>query len=100
MRTKPKPQHPGTILKGVFLKPLELSEHRLAMELRVPVTRISAIVRGARAITADTALRLARYFGKEPTFWLNLQRDYDLGVAEQQSGSQIARDVRQRESHD
>jgi antitoxin HigA-1 len=100
MRTKLKPQHPGTILNGVFLKPLELSEHRLAMELRVAVTRISAIVRGKRAITADTALRLARYFGNEPAFWMNLQRDYDVGVAEQQSGSQIARDVRPRESHD
>ena len=97
---KLKPQHPGTILNGLFLKPLELSEHRLAMELRVPVTRISAIVRGKRTVTADSALRLARYFGNEPAFWLNLQRDYDLGVAEQQSGPQIARDVHPRESDD
>jgi addiction module HigA family antidote len=100
MRTKLKPQHPGTILNRVFLKPLGLSENRLALELRVSVTRISAIVRGTRGITADTALRLARYFGNEPTFWLNLQRDYDVGVAEQQCGLQIARDVRPRGTND
>ena len=97
MPTKQKPRHPGAVLDKEFLRPLGLSQNRLALELRIPVTRISAIVRGARAITADTALRLARYFKNEPWFWMSLQEHHDLELAEQQSGSQIARDVQPRE---
>src|SRR5690242_160281 len=78
-RTIP-PVHPGETLREDFLKPLGLSANRLAMELLVPVTRINDIVRGKRAITADTALRLARYFGTTPQFWMNLQGNYDLEV--------------------
>jgi addiction module HigA family antidote len=76
------PIHPGETLREDFLKPLSLTAHRLAMELMVPVTRINDIVRGKRAITADTALRLARYFGTTPQFWMNLQANYDLERAE------------------
>ena len=80
MRTK-NLIHPGEILKEEFLDPLGISQTRLALDLRVPAPRINAIVRGKRSITADTALRLGRYFGVEPQFWLNLQSNYDLGVA-------------------
>ena len=76
------PIHPGETLREDFLKPLSLTAHRLAMGLMVPVTRINDIVRGKRAITADTALRLARYFGTTPQFWMNLQANYDLERAE------------------
>ena len=76
------PIHPGETLREDFLKPLSLTAHRLAMELMVPVTRINDIVRGKRASTADTALRLARYFGTTPQFWMNLQANYDLERAE------------------
>jgi len=97
MPIKLKPRHPGTVLNEKFLRPLGLSENRLALDLRVSVTRISAIVRGKRAVTADTALRLARYFRNTPDFWMNLQERYDLEVAERKSGRQIAQDVRPRE---
>ena len=80
MRTK-NLIHPGEILKEEFLTPLGISQTRLAMDLHVPAPRINAIVRGKRAITADTALRLGRYFKMEPQFWLNLQANYDLAVA-------------------
>ena len=73
--------HPGEILEEEFLKPLGISQTRLAIDIRVPAPRVNAIVRGRRAITADTALRLGAYFGMEPQFWLNLQNNYDLGVA-------------------
>ena len=73
--------HPGEILQEEFLKPLGISQTRLALDLHVPAPRINAIVRGKRAITADTALRLGQYFKMEPQFWLNLQSNYDLGVA-------------------
>ena len=76
------PIHPGETLREDFLKPLSLTAHRLAMGLMVPVTRINDIVRGKRAITADTARRLARYFGTTPQFWMNLQANYDLERAE------------------
>ena len=72
--------HPGEILEEEFLKPLGISQTRLAIDIRVPAPRVNAIVRGRRAITADTALRLGAYFGMEPQFWLNLQNNYDLGV--------------------
>jgi addiction module HigA family antidote len=80
MRTK-NLIHPGEILEEEFLKPLGISQNRLATDIRVPAPRINAIVRGRRSITADTALRLGAYFGMEAQFWLNLQTNYDLGVA-------------------
>ena len=80
MRTK-NLIHPGEILLEEFLIPLGISQTRLAMDIHVPAPRINAIVHGRRAITADTALRLGRYFKMEPQFWLNLQNNYDLGVA-------------------
>lgn len=85
MPTKTKtipPIHPGEPLREDFLKPLGLAANRLALELLVPVTRIHDIVRGSRAITADTALRLARYFGTTPQFWINLQSNYDVELAQ------------------
>ena len=73
--------HPGEILLEEFMRPMGLSQNRLAIELSVPAPRINAIVRGKRAITADTALRLSDYFGTTPNFWMNLQNNYDLYVA-------------------
>ncbi|MFZ6050637.1 HigA family addiction module antitoxin [Halocola ammonii] len=70
--------HPGEVLKEEFLEPLDISAYRLSKETFIPQTRISQIVKGHRRITADTALRLARFFGTTPKFWLNLQDDYDL----------------------
>jgi len=90
------PIHPGETLREDFLAPLELSVHKLAMELHVPVTRINDIVRGRRSITADTALRLGRYFGISPQFWINLQGNYDLERAKDVAGEQIERRVRPR----
>ena len=81
-RQKQAPLHPGEILKLEFLEPMGLSQNKLAMSLRVPARRINEIVLGKRGITADTALRLARYFGMSPQFWLGLQMDYELDVAE------------------
>ena len=80
MRTK-NLIHPGEILLEEFLLPMGISQNRLALDIRVPAPRINAIVHGKRAITADTALRLGQYFKMEPQFWLNLQSNYDLGVA-------------------
>ncbi len=88
--------HPGETLREDFLKPLGLSVNRLAMELHVPVTRINDIVRGRRAVTANTALRLGRYFGTSPQFWMNLQANYDLERAQDAAGSQIGIEVRPR----
>src|ERR1035437_4707464 len=88
------PIHPGETLREDFLKPLGLSANRLAMELLVPVTRINDIVRGKRAITADTALRLARYFGTTPQFWMNLQANYGLEMAQDARGPEIAGRIR------
>ncbi|CAG0935618.1 Antitoxin HigA [Thermoflexales bacterium] len=93
MRTLP-PVHPGEVLREGFMKPLGLSQYRLAKDIGVPALRISQIVRGQRAITADTALRLARYFGTSPDVWLRLQVTYDLEVAQRQIGRRIAREVR------
>ena len=80
MRTK-NLIHPGVILFEDYMQPLGLSQNRLAMELRVPVPRINALVHGKRSITADTAIRLGRYFKTTPEFWMNLQMNYDLGLA-------------------
>ena len=88
MRTK-NLIHPGEILKEEFLEPLGISQNQLAIDIRVPAPRISAIVHGRRAISADTALRLGAYFKMEPQFWLNLQSNYDLGVAESGTWSRI-----------
>lgn len=90
------PIHPGEVLLEDFMQPLGLSQYRLAAELGVAPLRISQIVRGQRAITADTALRLARYFGTTPGIWVRLQARYDLEVAQQRSGKQIERQVRVR----
>ena len=87
------PIHPGETLREDFLKPLGLTANRLAMELMVPVTRVNDIARGKRAITADTALRLSRYFGTTPQFWTNLQANYDLDLAEDARGAEIAATV-------
>jgi len=88
------PIHPGEILREDFLRPLHLSANRLALDVHVPVTRITDILRGRRAITTDTALRLARYFGITPEFWLNLQRDYELEVAQDTTLAIVEREVR------
>jgi len=90
---KLKPVHPGEILREEFMKPLGLSMNKLALDLRVPVTRIAEIVHEHRAISADTALRLGRYFNTSGAFWMNLQVRYDLEVAEDTLGDRIARDV-------
>jgi addiction module HigA family antidote len=79
-----------------YMKPADLSVNALAMRLRVPATRIGAIVHQERGITADTALRLARYFGTSAKFWMGLQSDYDLEIAEDQSAAEIERDVQPR----
>jgi addiction module HigA family antidote len=91
--------HPGEILREEFLIPLKLSANALALALRVPATRIGDIIRTEkpRAVTADTAIRLGRYFGNTPQFWLNLQSAYDLSQVEAQSGETIARDVHPRQ---
>jgi addiction module HigA family antidote len=88
-----RPIHPGEVLREEFLGPLGLSAHALAQALRVPATRINDIVNERRGITADTALRLARYFGTTAEFWLNLQSAFDLRTAEAELKSQIERDV-------
>ena len=90
------PIHPGEILLEDFMKPLNLSINQLARDLDVPPNRISAIVNGTRAITADSALRLGTYFGVSPETWLGLQAEYDLRVARRQHGEEIARRVRTR----
>lgn len=92
------PVHPGEILREDLMKLLGLSINALARELRVPVTRMSEIINGRRSVTADTALRLARYFRMTPQFWMNLQATYDLDLATRASAERIARDVRPREA--
>lgn len=87
------PIHPGEILRAEFMEPLKLSMNRLALNLRVPVTRIAEIVHERRAITPDTALRLARYFNTSAGFWLNLQTAYDLEVAEHKWSRMIEKEV-------
>lgn len=88
-----KPIHPGEILKDEFLVPLDMSQYRLAKDICVPPRRINEIVLGKRSITADTALRLARYFSTSPQFWLNLQTQYDLECEEQEKGDSIQKHV-------
>ncbi|MCL4804818.1 MAG: HigA family addiction module antidote protein [Anaerolineae bacterium] len=88
------PIHPGEVLFEDFMKPLSLSQYRVAQDIGVPTLRISQIVHGKRAVTADTAMRLARYFGTSPDVWLRLQARYDLEVAERKYGDRIAREVK------
>ena len=88
------PIHAGETLLEDFLKPLGLTASRLAIELMVPVNRMNDIVRGRRAVTADTALRLAGYFGTTPQFWMNLQANYELELAQDARGSEIAQRIR------
>lgn len=90
---KMRPIHPGEILREEYLVPLEMSAHALAMELRVPAPRINDIVRERRAVTPDTALRLARFFGTTAQFWSNLQSSYDLKQTEIKSGSKIEKEI-------
>jgi addiction module HigA family antidote len=89
-----KPVHPGEHLREDFLKPYGISMNRLAMDLRVPVTRIADIVAERRGISSDTALRLGRYFKTSPEFWMNMQMKFDLDVAEDKLKDEIRRDVR------
>ncbi len=92
-RRKLPPIHPGEILQEEFLGPLGISQYRVAKETSVPPRRINEIVKGTRAITADTALRLARYFGTSERFWLNLQVRYDLEVEKDRLGDRLEREV-------
>ena len=87
------PIHPGEVLREEFLKPMNLSAHQLALALRVPATRINEIVNQRRGITADTAMRLARYFGTTAKFWINLQSAYDLDLAEDRLREAVNREV-------
>ncbi len=85
--------HPGVVLLEEFLKPMGISQHKLAMDIHVPATRIGEIVHGRRAVTPETALRLAHYFGTSAELWLDLQQSYDLSKARIQEEEQIAREV-------
>ena len=96
---KPRPPvHPGTILKLDLLEPLGMSINQLAKDLRVPANRLSQIARGRRGISADTSLRLSRYFGFSPEYWLNMQAHYDLEVTRRQSIAKIEKEVKPREA--
>jgi len=90
------PVHPGTILRDEFLNPMQLSVYRLAQDIKVSRPRLNEVVLGRRAVTTDTALRLARYFGTAPEFWINLQARYDLDVAERTVRRKIDREVAPR----
>ncbi|MGH7800603.1 MAG: HigA family addiction module antitoxin [Thermodesulfobacteriota bacterium] len=92
------PIHPGEILLEEFLKPMGISQNRLALDIRVPARRINEIVHGKHRITADTALRLAKYFDMSPQFWLGVQMDYDLDIAEDVLGKRLEKEVRAYQS--
>jgi addiction module HigA family antidote len=92
---KIKPLHPGEVLREEFLKPIGISQNRLALDIGVPPRRINEIVLEKRRISADTALRLGRYFGMSPQFWLGLQMDYDLDTEEDILGERLDREVRE-----
>ena len=94
MTDKLPPIHPGEVLFEEFIKPMNLSQNRLAIDIGVDARRINEIVLGKRSITADTALRLSRFFGNSPQFWLGLQTQYDLDVAEDLLGKRLDREVR------
>ena len=93
-KAKLAPIHPGEVLSEEFLKPMTLSQNRLALDIGVPPRRINEIVLEKRGITADTALRLARYFNMSPQFWLGLQMDYELDIAEDTLAKRLEREVR------
>ena len=92
-RDRMEPLHPGEVLHEEFLKPMGISQNRLASDIGVPPRRINEIVLMKRRITADTALRLAKYFGMSPQFWLGLQMDYDLEIAEERMAETLEREV-------
>jgi addiction module HigA family antidote len=94
MSDKLAPVHPGEVLLEEFLKPMGISQNQLALSISVPARRINEIVLGKRRITADTALRLARFFGTSSRFWLGLQTDYDLDVATDRLSDRLEREVR------
>ena len=94
MPKKLSPVHPGEVLLEEFLTPMGLSQNRLALDVGVHARRINEIVLGKRSVTADTALRLARYFGTTPQFWLGLQADYDLDIALDNLGNRLEREVK------
>src|SRR3972149_4341088 len=94
MTDKLSPIHPGEVLLEEFIKPMQLSQNRLAIDIGVDARRINEIVLGKRAVTADTALRLSRFFGNSPQFWLGLQTQYDLDIAEDLLGKRLDREVR------
>ena len=96
VKNRMRPVHPGEILREEYLAPLELSVNALARALRVPATRLHEIVKERRSITADTALRLARYFGGDAQSWMNLQAAFDLRTTDLRSGSEIEKDVAPR----
>ncbi len=98
MPEKLPPVHPGEILQEDFLIPLEISQYRLAKDISVPARRINEIVHGKRAISADTALRLARYFGSSERLWLNLQARYDLELEKDRLGDRLDQEVTARAS--
>ena len=98
MSRKIAPIHPGEILLEDWMEPLGLTANRLAIDIHVPATRIGEIVKCKRAITAETALRLARYFDTSPLFWLNLQAQYDIDVASDSQGAKVQREVHRRVS--
>lgn len=88
-----KPVHPGTILLEEFLTPMVISQYRLAKDIAVPARRVNEIIKGKRAITVDTALRLSLFFGMSPSFWLGLQKDYELDVASIELTQKIKKEV-------
>jgi antitoxin HigA-1 len=98
IRNRLRPIHPGEVLREEFLVPLGMTAHALSQAIHVPATRVNDIVNGKRGVTADTALRLGRYFGNSPEFWLNLQAAHDLRAAERDAASKIEREVRPREA--
>ncbi|RJR38719.1 MAG: addiction module antidote protein, HigA family [Desulfobacteraceae bacterium] len=93
------PIHPGEVLMEEFLKPLGLSQNRLALSIGVPPRRVNEIVLRKRRVTADTALRLARFFGTSPEFWLGLQSQYDLDLATDELGDRLEKEVREYKGH-
>ena len=94
MTDKLSPIHPGEVLLEEFIKPMNLSQNRLAIDIGVDARRINEIVLGKRSVTADSALRLSRFFGNSPEFWLGLQTQYDLDVTEDRLGKRLDREVR------
>ncbi len=97
MNKKIEPIHPGEILLEEFLKPMEISQYRLAQDINVPARRINEIVLGKRAVTADTALRLSEYFGLSEKFWLNLQMRYNIEVEKDKLKDRLKREVKRLE---